>query len=55
MERHQVMDGGRIHLWSGTFISQTVFMKSFGKSQFPHKSVNVFFKLVNIEDKLTNL
>ena len=28
-------------------------MKSFCKSQFPHKSVNVFFVLVIIKDKLT--
>ena len=36
-------------------ISQKVFIKSFCKSQFPHKSVNLFFILVIIKDKLTNL
>ena len=37
------------------FISQRVFIKSFCKSPFPHKSVNLFFILVTIKDKLTNL
>ena len=37
------------------FISQKVFIKSFGKSQFLHKSVNLFFTLAIIKDKLTNL
>ena len=32
-----------------------VFMKSIGKSQFPHKSVNLFFTLAIIKDKLTDL
>ena len=37
------------------FNSQTVFVKSFCKSQFPHKSVNLFVILVMIKDKLTDL
>ena len=36
-------------------ISHTVFSKSFGKCQFPHKSANLFFILVTVKDKLTNL
>jgi hypothetical protein len=36
-------------------ISQNVFMKSFGNNQFPHKSVNLFFILVTMKDKLTPL
>ena len=36
-------------------ISQKVFIKSFCKSQFPHKSVNLFFISVMIKDKLTDL
>ena len=36
-------------------ISQQVFIKSFSKSQFPHKFVNLFFILVMIKDKSTNL
>ena len=30
-------------------------MKSFWKSQYPHTSVNLFFILVMIKDKLTDL
>ena len=37
------------------FISQQVFVKSFCKSQFPHKSVNLSFILVTINDKLTDV
>jgi len=37
------------------FMSHKVFLKSFCKRQFPHKSVNVFSALVMIKDKLTNL
>ena len=33
----------------------TVFLRSFCKSQFPHKAVNVFFILVIVKDKLTDL
>ena len=36
-------------------ISHKVFIKSFSKIQFPHKSVNLFFILVIVKDKLTNL
>jgi hypothetical protein len=34
---------------SAKFVSQKVFIKSFGKSQFPHKFVNLFFILVIIK------
>ena len=37
------------------FISQKVFIKSFCKSQFPHKYVNLFFISVTTTDKLTGL
>ena len=30
-------------------------IKSFCKSQFPHKSVNLFFTLLIVKDKLTDL
>ena len=36
-------------------ISQNVFIKSFCKSQFPHKSVNLFFICEMIKDKWTIL
>ena len=36
-------------------ISQKVFVKSFCRSEFPHKSVNLFYVLVIIKDKLTDL
>jgi hypothetical protein len=32
-----------------------VFLKLFCKSQVPHKSVNLFFILVAVKDKLTDL
>jgi hypothetical protein len=32
-----------------------VLLKSFCKSQFPHKFVNLFFILVIVKDKLTDL
>ena len=35
-------------------ISQNVFTKPFGKRQFPHEIVNVFFILVVVKDKLTD-
>ena len=41
-------------LWSD-LISHKVFRTSFCKSQFPHKSVNLFFILVIVMDKLTDL
>ena len=37
------------------FISQKLFVKLFCKSQFPDKSVNVFFILTNIKNKLIDL
>jgi len=37
------------------FISHTVFIKSFCKSQLPHKSVNVSFIITDIKNKLTDL
>ena len=42
---------------SGTdmFISQKVFIKSFCKSEFPHKFVNVSFMITDIENTLTDL
>ena len=36
-------------------ISQKVFVKSFFKSQFPHKCVNFFFMSLIIQDTLTDL
>jgi len=36
-------------------ISHKVFLKSFCKSQFPHKSVNLSFTITNIKDMLTEL
>ena len=36
-------------------ISQKALRKSFCRSQFPHKSENLFFKLVMIKDQLTEL
>ena len=38
-----------------TLISHKVFLKSFCKSQFPHKFVNLFFILIKVTDKLTDL
>ena len=35
-------------------VSQKVFLKSFGKSQLRHKSVNVSFVITNIQKELTN-
>ena len=36
-------------------VPQKVFIKSFCKSQFQHKFVNLFFILVIVKDKLTDL
>ena len=42
--------------WSFSDVtSQKVSIKSFCKSRFPHKSVDIFFTLVTIKDKLTDL
>ena len=38
-----------------TLISHNEFLKSFCKRQCPHKSVNLFFTLVIVTDKLTDL
>jgi len=35
-------------------ISHKLFMNTFGKSQFPHKSVNSSFVIANIKNKLTD-
>jgi len=40
---------------SSTFISHKGILKSLCKSQFPHKFVNVFFILLIVKDKLTDL
>ena len=37
------------------FISHKVLLKSICKSQLPHKSVKLFFILVMVKDKLTDL
>ena len=37
-----------------TVLSQRVFIKSFCKSQFPHKSVNLSFTITNMMNKLTD-
>ena len=36
-------------------ISHKVFLQQFNKSQCPHKSVNLFFILVIVQEKLTDL
>ena len=41
--------------YSRLVLSHYVFGKSFCKSQFPHKSVNLSFTLVIVKDKLTIL
>ena len=43
--------------WSpgAEFISHKVVLTSIFKSRFPHKSVNLFFILVIVKDKLTDL
>ena len=43
-----------IYLEVCEIISHTVFETSFRTSQFPHKSVNLFFILVMIKDELTD-
>ena len=39
----------------GILIPHNVFIKSFFTSQFSHKSVNLFFIITNIKNKLTDL
>jgi len=52
----QEMGNRKWWVWSNPDdIPQKVLRRSFCTSQFPHKSVNVFFILVIIMDKLTNL
>ena len=53
--RSQMADDVACRVWLADFISQKLFIKSFCKSQFPHKSSNLFFILVIIKDTLTNL
>ena len=36
-------------------ISHKVFLRSFRRSQLPHKSVNLFFTITNVKYKLTDL
>ena len=43
------------HILTHTHISHKVFLKSFRKSQIPHKSVNLFCILVIVKDQLTDL
>ena len=51
-----VLRSAGLSLFNATvIISQKVFIKSFGKSQFPHKSANVSFIITNIKNKLTDL
>ena len=47
--------GGTLATDGDKFISHKVFLKAFCKSQFPHKSVKVFFISVIVKDKLTDL
>ena len=51
LARHAVA----VCMWFMLFISQKVFVKSFCKSQFPHKFVNLFFTSAKVKDKLTHL
>ena len=46
---------GRPMEWSTSLISPKLFMTSFCKSQFPHKSVNLFPIITNTKNKLTDL
>jgi len=47
--------GPTVRVGGTRLVSQKVFIKSFCKSQFPHKSVNLLFILVIIKDNLTDL
>jgi len=44
----------RQHVQRG-LISQEVFMKTFSKSQFPHKSDNLSFVITNLKNTMTDL
>ena len=41
--------------WDSGFISHKVFAKSFFKSQFPHKSVDLLLLLLIVKDTLKDL
>ena len=47
--------GRRIRNPCTILISQKVFIRSFCKRQFPHKSVNLSFIITNVTNKLTDL
>ena len=49
---HDPLDNWRI---DKGFITQKVLIKLFCKSQFPHKSVNLFFIITDSTNKLTDL
>ena len=53
--RLDVVPARAFRVWGSKLISQKVFIKSFCRSQFPHKSVNSFLILVMIKDELTDL
>ena len=46
---------GQLHADEVSHFSHRVFSKLFCKTQFPHKSVNLFFLSVMIKDELTDL
>ena len=55
-ERHRFVTGAVcVNACSHEIISQTKCIKSFSKSQFPRKSVNLIFILATIKDELTDL
>jgi hypothetical protein len=54
LTRRRVHPGFCLSLCPG-FISHKVFSESVCRSQFPEKSVNLFFILVKAKDKLTDL
>ena len=41
--------------WISTLISHRLFLESFCRSQFPHKSVNLSFTITNIKNNMTDL
>ena len=43
------------HTGNAKLVSQKVFIKLFCLSRFTHKSVNLFFIIVMVDDMLTNL
>jgi hypothetical protein len=57
-DRHRDSRGAR-NLFADLFIrariSQKMFTQLFCKGHFPHKSVNLFFILVIMQDKVTDL